>query len=666
MLVLGLSGNFSGEYDDLAPRLARGFFHDATACLLRDGVLVAAVEEERLNRIKKTTKFPINAVRACLSEARVAPDQVDAVGYYFAEETVDRALNELYMSYTDLPVRYSREIISDRLRTELGVALPAERLLFTQHHVAHGMSCFGRSGMDEALVVVMDGRGEHHGTTVFHGRHGRLHSIASYDVGKSLGNFYASAIRLLGYRLGDEYKIMGLAPYGDPDAHADFFGSLYVLKDHGDYVLRPMSARLLAGGFVPRRTGAEFTRQHVDFAAGVQRTLEVLAMHVLTYWAGESGLPNLCFTGGVAHNSSLNGRILRSGLFREVFVHPASHDAGAAEGAAIVASEHFGGVAPGGARMRTASVGPGLGTAGEVECELAGWGDLVDYERPDDVVERAARLLADGSVLGWACGRSEYGPRALGNRSILADPRPVANRQRINAMIKKREGYRPFAPVVTPRAAAEYFDLPETRANYDFMSFVVGVRPERADELGAVTHVDRSARLQVIDPATNGRFHRLVERFGQITGTPVLLNTSFNNNAEPIVQSVGDVLTCFLTTGLDFLVVEDFLVWRRPGGELAVDELVLQFRPVTRLAEYRRLTGPHRYETCREIRLDHSRGDRAEVSPVVFAMLRLADGSQTVESLAGAAGGLTDPVRRELHDLWQRRFFTLRPVRHAG
>lgn len=662
MLALGLSGNFSGEHNDLAPGIGPGFFHDATACLIRDGALVAAVEEERLNRIKKTTKFPINAINACLSKVKADPSNIDAVGYYFGERTVDDALNQVYMRDISLPVRYSRELIADHLKVKFSLDLPKDRIVFAEHHLAHGLSCYARSGMNEALVVVMDGRGDRHSTTIFRAENGELHSLGTYAIGKSLGYFYASAIALLGYGLGDEYKVMGLAPYGNPESFRDFFKSLYVLKDHGDYSLRQISGMLVDIGIVPRRLGEQFSRKHIDFAAGVQQTLEEIAMHVLTYWSEETGLSSLCFAGGVAHNSSLNGRILRSGKFREVYIHPAAHDAGAAEGAALVAAEQVGGVpAFTCSRLRSASFGPDLGEAEDIEDELSAWSALIDYERSPDVVDRAARLLAGGAVLGWACGSSEYGPRALGNRSILADPRPSGNKERINAMIKQRENYRPFAPVVTAEAAAEFFEMPATRANYDFMSFVVDVRETRRPELGAVTHVDGSARIQVIDRASNERFFRLVQRFGQLTGVPVLLNTSFNNSAEPIVQSVHDVLTCFLTTELDFLVVDDFLVCRRPGRRLALDNLLLEFRPVTRLTKLKTMTSADCQQTCFEIYLDYAKGPRATISSNLFAMLEIADGLQTVECLAKVIGGLTDAVRQELYELWQRRFFKLRP-----
>jgi predicted NodU family carbamoyl transferase len=305
MLVLGLSGSFSGEYTGLIPNIGGGFFHDATACLIRDGVLVAAVEEERLNRIKKTTKFPVNAIRACLAKIDAPASEIDAVGYYFQESVVDWALHELFMRDTSLPIRYSRDFIIDRLNAEFGMELPAERLVFAEHHRAHALSCFANSGMDTALVVVMDGRGERHSTTIFRAESGQLESLATYNVGKSLGYFYASVIRLLGYGLGDEYKIMGLAPYGDPEVYGDFFRSLYVLKDDGDYSLRPVTGLLFENGFVPLRMGEDFSQQHIDFAAGGgQHTLETIAMHVLSNWAEQTGITNLCFVGGRTQQQS--------------------------------------------------------------------------------------------------------------------------------------------------------------------------------------------------------------------------------------------------------------------------------------------------------------------------------------------------------------------------
>ncbi len=663
MLVLGISGNLSGEDVDLAPSMSRGSFHDAAACLIRDGEVIAAVEEERFNRIKKTTKFPANAIRACLATAGVSPLEIDAVGHYFSEGTIDQYLTALYLISPHIPMRSSREIIMGYLNGDLGLDLPSERLLYIEHHVTHALSCFIRSGMKEALVVVMDAAGEKESTTIFRGRDGQLEALASHPRRDSLGQFYELGVRLLGYDFGDEYKVMGLAPYGDADRYREVFDSLYVLKEQGNFQMRLQLGPFFANDIRPRRGGEEFTQQHKDLAAGLQHTLEKLAMHVLDYWADHTGITNLCFAGGVAHNSSLNGQILQSGKFQEVFIHPAAYDGGAAEGAALATAYKLGAPPFSQPRMRSASVGPSLGSAVDIEKVLASWDDLIEYEQPTDIVGVTAGLLADGAVLGWAHGRSEYGPRALGNRSILADARPSGNKERINSMVKKREAFRPFAPVVTADAAATYFEIPKTVADYEFMSFVVPVREERRAELGAVTHVDGSARVQIVEPGPNERFYRLVEKFGQLTGTPVLLNTSFNNNAEPIVQSVQDVITCFLTTELDFLVVEDFLVRRRPDCSLAFDNLVVQFRPVTRLAKRLRITPAGSREIVHELYLDYSEGPRAEISSAVFTLLELTDGRRTLKSIASTVDGLSlsQEVRRELYSLWQQRLFLLGP-----
>lgn len=661
MLVIGLSGHFSDEDTDLTPStgaaLFQDAFHDAAACLVRDGELLAAVEEERFNRIKQTTKFPVNAVRACLDVAGVAPSEIDAVGHFFAEDLLDRSLRAISSSESQLPGHGSRELVMSRLSDALGTDLPDDRLHFIQHHVTHAMSSYIRSGMRDALVAVVDGRGENESITIYHGRDGDLESLATYDLGKSLGGLYLANTRILGYGLGDEYKVMGLAPYGDPETYRDLFRSLYELKSDGDYTL----SRFAPAGFPPRRKGAEFTQAHKDFAAALQETLETIALHVLGHWADHTGLKNLCFVGGVAHNSTLNGRILSSGKFREVFVHPVSHDAGAAEGAALATAHRLGASPFGQPRMRSASVGPDLGTTTEIEKELAAWGDLVEFEQPADLVETTARLISEGAVVGWAQGRSEYGPRALGQRSIVADARPADNKRRINAMIKKREAYRPFAPVVTQEAAADYFDLPETRANYDFMSFVVPVRADRRAELGAVTHVDGSARIQIVDSDSNRRFHDLVRRFGELTGTPVLLNTSFNNNAEPIVQTTQDAVTCYLTTGLDYLVIDDFVVRRRADTLLALDALAPRLRPVTRLVKRVRQTAAGHREVRCEMFLDYAGGPATEVTPALFELLEAADGARSLRSLAGP-DGISQDVRRELFGLWQQRFIALRPA----
>jgi predicted NodU family carbamoyl transferase len=670
MLTLGLSGNFSPEGEELVPDMHWGFFHDSAACLVRDGVLLAAVEEERLNRIKKTSKFPMNAIRSCLEAAGCSAAEIDAVAYPFPETFIDHTLNSfLYLDHQQVPAVYSRQLIGDWMSREFGKELAPDQLIYSSHHLTHAISAFARSGLDDALVVVMDGNGEEESTTIFHAAPGKMEPLVKHSIPKSLGNLYLSGTLLLGYGFGDEYKIMGLAPYGRPEKYRAIFDKLYTLLPDGEYEFQHVGPGLtllapifLAHGIKPRRKGEELTQAHKDIAAGLQEMLEKIAMHVITHWARLTGLRAAAITGGVAHNSSLNGLILRSGLFDEVFVHPASHDAGAAEGAALLAERDRAGAPGRRVLMRSASLGPGLGETGEIEKTIRSWDALVDVERQPDIVATAAALLADGAVLGWAQGRSEFGPRALGNRSILADARPVENRIRINAMIKKREAYRPFAPVVTAEAADEYFELPATAATYDFMSFVVPVREDQRAELGAVTHTDGTARLQVVDKTVNERFHRLVSEFGAITGTPVLLNTSFNNNAEPIVQDVDEAITCYLTSGLDYVVIEDFLIQRK-HAVLPVDELVIGFRPAARLA--RRVTpgAAGKGSEVHEIYMDYRLGRRMEVSARTYAVLERADGKTPVRELGVE---LTGEVQAELTDLWQNRLITMTPQRLSG
>jgi predicted NodU family carbamoyl transferase len=615
---------------------------------------VAAVEEERLNRIKKTTRFPVNAISYCLEQAGIGPERVDKVCYYFDEDVIDAWLTELYLFDLTTPATYSRDFIKQHLRRYLDWDVTDDMLAYVPHHRAHAMSALAHSGQSESLVAVMDGTGGTASATIFcTDGGGDLKELATYPVASSLGLFYGYVTFLLGYQWGDEYKVMGLASYGDPSTYRDLFESLYTLRDEGGYDLDQDAVKLalVRNGLTPRRKGEPITQQHKDIAAATQETVERVALHVLGYWRDATGLPSLCFSGGVAHNSSLNGRILRSGLFDEVFVHPASHDAGAAVGAAFDATRPL----PETPRLVRADWGPAPGT--EIERELASWASVVTVRRCADVVAEVAELLAGDAVVGWVQGGSEFGPRALGNRSIIADPRPAANKDRINSVVKNREGYRPFAPVVPADLAEDYFAVPEVRADYEFMSFVVPVRPERRAELGAVTHVDGTARVQVVTPESNERFHRLVRRFGALTGTPVLLNTSFNNDAEPIVQSVHDAVTTYLTTRLDHLVVGDYLVTRIADGRPGIGPLVVELAPSTQLSETTS-RGPAR---TRRIYFDHSTtyGEHKEISAEAYALVARADGTASVDELAG--GALPAALEDELYELWRRRFLVLRP-----
>src|SRR6266498_2733237 len=572
MLVLRLSGFPATCEREVVPDLPRAFYHDAAACLVGEAGVLAAVEEERVNRSKHTNLFPAGAVRACLEQSGASPNDIDQVAYFFDEGFTDSELGLEYVRHPHLALRTTRELIAELLSEQLGSGFPPHRIAFARHHEAHAAAAFYQSGFDDALALVMDGNGESESVSIFRGARDGLERLRAYPRADSLGHFYTKATQLLGYDLFDEYKVMGLAPYGDPAVYRDVLGSLFELLTEGGYTLEVdrLQPALLALGFRPRRAGEPFTQAHKDFAAAVQETLERVVLHIVEFWRQQSGLRALCLAGGVAHNSTLNGRILASGWFDELFVHPASHDAGAALGAAVLSllgqrqgvrtpSPSIPPLVPGGVYW-----GPDIGAPAAIRKELDRWHGFLEWEECGSSPARAAALLAEGAVLGWARGRSEFGPRALGNRSILADPRPAENQERVNRLVKKRESFRPFAPAVLAEAAHEYFEIPPTDCPLDFMSCVVRVRSDKRRLLGAVTHVDGTARIQTVTRETNEPFWRLISRFGDLTGVPVLLNTSFNNHAEPIVQSAGDAIVCFLTTQLDYLFLDDVLVRRKP------------------------------------------------------------------------------------------------------
>ena len=548
--------------------------HDASAVLLRDAEIVHATEEERLSRIKHSNRVPRRAIRACLASAGIGIADVDLIAVPVTATDAE-VFNEVRAILDPrAPVAPSgAALAAEQLTRELGVDVTS-KIRFCQHHKAHLWSAAVPSGFGRCLAVSLDGAGPN-GTggaesgmvATFDGE--QLSVLKAFSLDQSLGLFYSTAIAVLGYTRFDEYKVMGLAPYGDPEVFQALFAQLYTLKPDGDYELAPPPVRLAAFkdlGLVaqPRRRGGELTQRHKDFAAALQVTLERIALHVLRHFRERAGEPRLALAGGVAHNCTMNGRILTAGIFDDVFVQPAAHDAGLALGAALAVASA--------ARVhlpRAPLEHVYLGTeirSDAVAGDLARWDSLVDVRRSHSVERDTARLIADGNVIGWVQGRSEFGPRALGNRSILADPRPADNKARINAMVKKREGYRPFAPSVLVERMREYFRVPDAVAALPFMIVVVEVVEQQRAALGAITHVDGTARVQTVARTSNERYWNLIAEFGELTGVAMLLNTSFNNNVEPIVDSVDDAVVCFLTTSIDYLVVDDYIVSRKRDG----------------------------------------------------------------------------------------------------
>jgi carbamoyltransferase len=669
MWTLGICGTFTSQEEEVSnPMMGEWGFHDAAAALLHDGRIVAAVEEERLNRIKHCNFFPDRAIAYCLREAGISLSAVDRIAVPMTETDADVALGQEFQGR----LTSGRRIVTDAFAARFGLDV-SDQLHFCKHHLAHLWTAFVPSGFDRALVVSLDGAG-FDGAGGFEsvlagvGGAGGLELLVSHDDAKSLGFFYQRTIGFLGYTRFDEYKVMGLAPYGDPEVYRSLFRDLYELRPGGDYGIAGWSdfvARLAAAGLLDaaRRKGAPFTQLHMDFAAALQESLETIAFHLLSHLRTLSGEPNLCLAGGVAHNCTLNGKLLYSGMFDELYVQPVAHDAGLALGAAYDA--HF--RAPGPVArppLETLFLGPPLAEDG-LERELDRWRELIDVERRPEIEAETARLLAQGSVVGWVQGRSEFGPRALGNRSILADPRPAENKGRINQMVKKREAYRPFAPSVLEESLHAFFDVPASARRFPFMIFVLRVRESMRLRLGAITHVDGTARVQTVSREDNRRYWELIREFGALTGVPMLLNTSFNNHAEPIVDSVDDAVVCFLTTDITHLVVGDYLVRKREVdlAAVATDRLAISLLPHQKLVARQPTRGGEEPRYAIESTAGRYFARGAAISASMFRVLTRATGPDTLAGHCRALGIAVDPpLTAELLRLWQERSVTLRPV----
>ena len=563
-----------------------GYFgHDASAALLKDGNLIACAAEERFTRVKYSlnlagnTLLPGNAIRYCLDEAGVSIGEIDAVAHYcdFRMPVIEKRLALLRPHLSDLDAREVSESYCRVFTTmmEPGVVLGQfERLtggkpksfVPVRHHDAHAASAFFPSGFEEALILTIDGTGELESSLLAVGRGNMITEIDRTLLPVSLGTLYLIITVYLGFKsLGDEYKVMGLASYGSPARFRDVFESLVVLEREGKYQT-PGLATVQLKEFLcerlgpPRKPGEPVDARHADVAASLQESLERAVLHTLKHARAETGLANLCMAGGVALNCSLNGAIARSGLFRNIFVQPAANDEGCSVGAALYVHSLHNGTKPArGAPWDHVYWGPGYGGK-EILAALEGLRDRVSWEQVGNIAAKTAGELALGRVIGWFQGRMEFGPRALGNRSILADPRDRAMKSKINERVKHRESFRPFAPAVPADCSGRFFDLTGV-GNSPFMLFAVPVREREA--IPAVTHVDGSSRVQTVSRESNPLFWALLKEFGNLTGVPVLLNTSFNVNGEPIVCTPGDALRCFLSTEIDLLVMGDYLVRRR-------------------------------------------------------------------------------------------------------
>jgi carbamoyltransferase len=581
------------------------FFHDAAAALLRDGELVAAAEEERFTRKKHDYEFPVHAIKFCLELGQIRGEDLDLVVFF---EKPFLKFERLLMSVMQTFPR-SRKVFQESMITWLTDKLwvksliqqhlhvPADKIVFSDHHLSHAASAFFCSPFEEAAILTVDGVGEWATATYGIGRGTDIKLLREIRFPHSLGLLYSAFTAFLGFEVNEgEYKVMGMAPFGKPryadkvwklirqDADGSFCLDMEYFSFHHstDTTYSPKFLELFgpardpkalfftsSSGF-PEYFGARphdydaLARQnqhYADMAASIQLVTEEVLLKMAVSLHRETGLPSLCMAGGVALNSVANGRILRETPFQELFIHPAAGDGGGAVGACLY-GHHMVLGKPRKFVMRHAYWGQSHSEANInafLQAQHIPHRSIVD---DDKLIERAVDLLQEGKVVGWFQGRFEWGPRALGNRSILADPRKPEMKDIVNTKIKFREPFRPFAPSVPMGRVTDFFDLPEPARHLParYMLYVVPVKEPMRSRVPAITHVDGTARLQTVDQAEAPRYHRLIETFGEATGVPVLLNTSFNLKGEPIVNTPAEAFSTFSRSGMDALILGNHII----------------------------------------------------------------------------------------------------------
>lgn len=581
------------------------YFHDAAAALLRDGNLIAAAEEERFTRKKHDYEFPERAIEFCLKTGNLKSEDLDYVVFF--EKPFVKFERLIVSSMATFPRSHTvfREAMVTWLTDKLWIKslierklnIPASKILFSEHHLSHAASAFFCSPFEEAAILTVDGVGEWTTASLGVGKGTNIRLLKEIRFPHSIGLLYSAFTAFLGFEVNEgEYKVMGMAPFGTP-RYIDKVHKLIQLNNDGSFELNmdyfsfhyspkktfnhkfielfgeprdPKSHFFTANTAYPSYFGdkpanfEEAARQqqyYADIAASIQAVTEEAMLKLAEMAHRETGLTRLCMAGGVALNSVANGKILRQCPFEEIYIQPAAGDGGGAIGAALFGYHQV------------------LGKPRSFVMEHASWGDsrtpaeiaaflkqenirYTELDGEDRVIEYVVRRLQEGAVCGWYHGKSEWGPRALGHRSIIADPRRADMKDTVNVKIKFREPFRPFAPSIPVERTAEYFDLPNPERHYParFMLCVVDVKPEKREVLPAITHVDGTGRLQTVRAETNPRYHRMISTFGQATGVPVVLNTSFNLKGEPIVNTPEEAYRTFMACGMDLLALENFVI----------------------------------------------------------------------------------------------------------
>ncbi len=595
------------------------YYHDSAASIVVDGNIVAAAQEERFTRIKHDPQFPAHAIDYCFKTAGVSLADLDAIIFYDKPLVKFERLLETYLANAPAGLKsfirampvwlkeklYLKKILRDELRKleNLDKKAPLPKLLFSEHHLSHAGSAFFPSPFEEAAVLCLDGVGEWATSTAWHGHGNQLDALWEIQFPHSLGLLYSAFTYYTGFKVNSgKYKLMGLAPYGEPKYVDTIFEHLLDVKDDGSFALDMSYFNYATGatmtnhrfhdlfGGPPRSANDEITQREMDLARSIQVVTEEIVLKIVKHLATQCDSKNLCLAGGVALNCVANGRILREGPFENIWIQPAAGDAGGALGAALVAWHHY----FNGERtreenspdtMQGAYLGPEYSQE-EIEAHLQSASIPFSTLSDDALYKDVAKLIEDGKVIGWFQGRMEFGPRALGNRSIIGDPRNTAMQSTMNLKIKQRESFRPFAPAVLEEDVADYFQIDRPspymllvaevskELQKDVDSTLEGIEKLKQvrSDLPAITHVDYSARVQTVNAATNPEFYQLLTAFKQQSGCGVLINTSFNVRGEPPVCSPQDAIRCFLATDMDYLVLGNIVLDKREQDQSAIEK----------------------------------------------------------------------------------------------
>ncbi|MEC7595968.1 MAG: carbamoyltransferase [Pseudomonadota bacterium] len=596
------------------------FYHDAAACLLRDSDIVAAAQEERFTRKKYDASFPKNAITYCLQELEISPSQLDYVVFYDKPFLKFERLLETYLAFapkgfqgfvTSLPFwikdkLFQKSVITNFLNELWGKEIDLTgRLLFSEHHLSHAASAFFPSPFKEAAVLTMDGVGEWTTTSFAIGSGSKLSVQKEIHFPHSLGLLYSAFTYYIGFKVNSgEYKVMGLAPYGEPKYAKLIKDNLIDIKEDGSFSLNMSYFNYCTGltmtnekfddlfGGPPRKPESIITQRDMDLAASIQTVIEEIIIKLAKGISKISGQKNLCLAGGVALNCVANGKLMRESVFENIWIQPAAGDAGGALGAALgtyhIMLNQPRKISNSLDSMQGSYLGPQY-SQDEITAKLTQCGAVFTTHSNDDIVELAAQGLADGKAIGWHTGRMEFGPRALGGRSILADPRSPSMQKLLNLKVKYRESFRPFAPSVLRQDVDQWFEM-DTDSPYMLLvaDVVKSKRRQMKEEentlsgidklnvprssIPAVTHVNYSARVHTVHEQTNPSYYKLIKRFKELTGCAVLVNTSFNVRGEPIVCTPEDAYKCFMGTELDLLVIGNSLLNKTQQPQnLAVD-----------------------------------------------------------------------------------------------